>query len=95
MFKPIAVNNVLILKKDKSYMKSDPNLISEMNYKSNDMTEIPEPYTGIIDSIGVSDSEYQIGQHVSFDDLGGVYLEFDENEYVVITPEMVVGILEE
>ena len=48
-----AVNNILILKKDRSYLKDDPNLISETNYKSDNMAEIPEPYTGTIDSIGV------------------------------------------
>ena len=47
--KPQAVNNVLILKKDRSYLKDDPKLISELNYKSTEMTEIPEPYTGYID----------------------------------------------
>lgn len=91
--KPQAVNNVLILKKDRSYLKDDPKLISELNYKSTEMTEIPEPYTGYIDSIGDNECEYKIGQHIVFNDIGGVYIEMGETEYVVITPEMVIGIL--
>lgn len=94
MYKPVAVNNVLIIKKDKSYMKSDPNLISNMNYKSQNMTEIPEPYTGTVDTVGV-ECEYKSGQRIAFDDMGGVYVEMGDREYVVITPEMVIGILEE
>lgn len=90
--KPQAVNNVLILKKDRSYLKDDPNLISEFNYKSDNMSEIPEPYTGVIDSIGV-ECGYNVGQHVAFNDIGGVYIEMDDREYVVITPDMVIGIL--
>lgn len=92
--KPYAVNNVVILKKDRSYLKDDPNLISEMNYKSENMTEIPEPYTGHIDSIGNEKIEYKVGEHVLFNEMGGIYLEFGEDEYVVITPEMIMGILD-
>ena len=88
-----AVNNILILKKDRSYLKDDTNLISGTNFKSDNMSEIPEPYTGTIDSIGV-DCEYNIGQKVAFEDMGGLYIEIDEIEYVVITPEMVIGVLE-
>ena len=86
-----AVNNVIILQKDRSYMKSDPNLISDKNYKSKNMTEIPEPYTGTIDSMGFECDEYQIGERVAFCDIGGVYVEFGETEYVVVTPEMILG----
>lgn len=89
-----AVNNVMILKKDRSYLKDDPNLISQLNYKSENMSEIPEPYTGTIDSIGI-ENEYSIGQRVAFCDMGGVYVEVDEDEYVVVTPEMVIGVMEE
>lgn len=93
MIKPKAVNNVLILKKDRSYLKDDPDLISQFNYKCENMTEIPEPYTGVIDSIG-EECGYEVGQHVAFQDMGGVYMEFDnDREYVVITPDMVIGIL--
>ena len=89
-----AVNNVFVLKKDRSYLKDDPNLISEQNYKSDKMNEIPEPYTGYIDSMGVDIPEYKVGQHVAFNDMGGVYVEWGNDEYVIITPEMVIGILE-
>lgn len=89
-----AVNNVIIIKKDKSYLKDDPNLISEFNYKSESMTEIPEPYTGTIDSIGMK-NEYNIGQKVAFCDMGGVYIEMGDDEYVVVAPEMIIGIMNE
>ena len=36
---------------------------------------------------------YNVGQHVAFNDIGGVYIEMDDREYVVITPDMVIGIL--
>lgn len=88
-----AVNNVIIIKKDRSYLKDDPNLISQFNYKSEDMNEIPEPYTGEIFSIGV-ENNYKIGQRVAFCDMGGVYIEFFEDEYVVVTPEMIMGIID-
>lgn len=95
MIKPIAVNNVIILEKDRSYLKDDPNLILDMNYKSENMNEIPEPYTGIIDTVGLDTCIYKPGQRIAFEDMGGVYLDFEDREYVVITPEMVIGILED
>lgn len=91
----VAVNNVIILKKDRSYIKDDPSLTSDINYKSETLQEIPAPFTGVIDSIGIEHDDYKIGQHVAFDDMGGVYIEWgDDIEYVVITPEMVLGILD-
>lgn len=93
MKRPIAVNNIIIIKKDRSYLKDDPNLISELNYKSENMNEIPEPYTGVIDSIGNEDCGYSVGEYVVFNEMGGLYLDFEENEYVVVTPEMIIGVL--
>lgn len=92
-FKPVAYNNTIIIKKDRSYLKDNPNLISQFNYKSETMKEMPEPYTGIIDSIGSEQSEFKVGEHVAFDDLQSLYLEFEDEEYVVVTPEMIIGIL--
>lgn len=87
MLKLQAVNNVLIIKKDVGEKK-----FSESDYKNTNMMEIPEPYTGYIDSIG-DECEYEIGQHVAFADVGGVYVEMDDGVYVVVTPEMIIGIL--
>ena len=80
-----AVNNVLILKKDRE--------IGFNTQTSNDLRQIPPPYTGVIDSIGYKDCEYKIGDKVAFDEIGGVMLSTEMEEYVVITPEMVIGIL--
>lgn len=80
-----AVNNVIILIKDR---EESFNKIS-----SKDMRQIPPPYTGIIDSIGYEDCGYKIGDRIVFDEIGGVMLSTDIEEYVVITPEMVIGIL--
>lgn len=80
-----AVNNVIILKKDR---EESFNKIS-----SKDMRQIPPPYTGIIDSIGYEDCGYKVGDRIVFDEIGGVMLSTDIEEYVVITPEMVIGIL--
>ena len=80
-----AVNNVLILKKDK-----------ESDFDSNvgkDMRQIPPPYTGVIDSIGFEDCGYKVGDRVAFEEIGGVLLNTEIEDYVVITPEMVIGIL--
>ena len=56
-----AVNNVLILKKDMDdgFDKSD----------IKDMRQIPPPYTGVIDSVGYKDCEYNIGDRVVFEEI--------------------------
>jgi hypothetical protein len=84
-----AVNNVIIVKKD----PSDFSQMNDVNYKAESFQEIPEPYSGVIDSIG-EDCEYSIGQRICFQDYGGVYIQVDSDELVVITPEMVIGILD-
>lgn len=81
-----AVNNVIILKKDRE--ESFDNL-----YKK-DMRQIPPPYTGTIDSIGYKECGYNAGDRVAFDEIGGVMLSTDIEDFVVITPEMVIGVLE-
>lgn len=78
-----AVNNVIILKKDSS------NFSDNFTYK--DIKQIPEPYSGIVDSIGFESDEYKIGEHIAFCDMGGAYIKFDEDEYVVLTPDMIIG----
>jgi hypothetical protein len=80
-----AVNNVLILKKDKKNEFDRP--------ATKDMRQIPPPYTGVIDSVGYEDCGYKVGDRVAFDEIGGVLLSTDIEEYVVITPEMVIGVL--
>ena len=80
-----AVNNVLILKKDRE---------NEFNIPTTkDMRQIPPPYTGDIDSVGYEDCGFKVGDRVAFDEIGGVLLSTDIEEYVVITPEMVIGVL--
>jgi hypothetical protein len=81
-----AVNNVLILKKDRENEFDRP--------ATKDMRQIPPPYTGFIDSVGYEDCGYKVGDRVAFDEIGGVLLSTDIEEYVVITPEMVIGVLE-
>ena len=80
-----AVNNVLILKRDREN-EFDRAVIK-------DMRQIPPPYTGVIDSVGYDDCGYKVGDRVAFDEIGGVLLSTDIEEYVVITPEMVIGVL--
>lgn len=80
-----AVNNVIILKKDKD--------CDNDNLDIKDMRQIPPPYTGIIDSVGYSDCGYTVGERVAFEEVGGVLLSTDIDDYVVITPEMVIGVL--
>lgn len=80
-----AVNNVLILKKDREE--------SFDNTTTKDMRQIPPPYTGTIDSVGYQECGYKVGDRVAFDEIGGVLLSTDIEEYVVITPEMVIGVL--
>jgi hypothetical protein len=80
-----AVNNVLILKKD---------MDTEFNSsENNNMRQIPPPYTGVIYSVGYEECGYKVGDRVAFEDVGGVLLSTNVENYVVITPEMVIGIL--
>ena len=81
-----AVNNVIILKKDRE------DNFNRLSLKS--MRQIPPPYTGVIDSVGYEDCGYKVGDKVAFDEIGGVMLSTEIEEFVVITPEMVIGVLE-
>jgi hypothetical protein len=80
-----AVNNVIILKKDTD------NEFDRLSVK--DMKQIPPPYTGVVDSVGYDDCGYKVGDRVAFEEIGGVLLSTEIEDYVVITPEMVIGIL--
>ena len=80
-----AVNNVIILKKD---------IDNEFDNSSvKDMRQIPPPYTGVVDSVGYEDCGYNVGDRVAFEEIGGVLLNTEVEDYVVITPEMVIGVL--
>ena len=80
-----AVNNVIILKKD---------IENEFDTSSvKDMRQIPPPYTGVVDSVGYDDCGYKVGDRVAFEEIGGVLLSTEIEDYVVITPEMVIGVL--
>lgn len=83
-----AVNNVLILRKDKDEVDDFD------KFRIKDMRQIPPPFTGVVDSIGYEDCGYKVGDRVAFEEMGGVLLSTDLEEYVVITPEMVIGVLE-
>ena len=76
---------MIILKKDKE------NTFDTQTTK--DMRQIPPPYTGVVDSVGYKDCGYNVGDRVAFEEVGGVLLSTDMEDYVVITPEMVIGIL--
>ena len=78
-----AVNDTIILLKDRDESISDFQPVNEM-------MEIPAPYTGVIDSVGL-DNEWKPGDRIAFCDVGGVYLRVEDREYVVITPEMIIG----
>lgn len=80
-----AVNNVIILKKDRE------NDFDRLSLKG--MRQIPPPFTGVVDSVGYEDCGYNVGDKVAFDEIGGVMLSTDREDYVVITPEMVIGVL--
>lgn len=80
-----AVNNVIILKKDREE--------SFDKISTKDMRQIPPPYTGVVDSVGYKDCGYKVGDKIAFDEIGGVLLSTENDDYVVITPEMVIGIL--
>ena len=86
MIKFQAVNDVVILVKDKP--ESSPIILPNVQPKN--MYEIPEPYTGVIDSVGM-ENEWKKGDHIAFCDVGGVYMKVEDTEYVVITPDMIIG----
>lgn len=81
-----AVNNVIILKKDRE------GNFDRLSLKG--MRQIPPPFTGVVDSVGYEDCGYNVGDKVAFDEIGGVMLSTEIEEFVVITPEMVIGVLE-
>lgn len=87
MIKFQAVNDVVILVKDKP--ENDSPIILP-NAQSKNMYEIPEPYTGVIDSVG-KENEWKKGDRIAFCDIGGLYMKVDDVEYVVITPDMIIG----
>ena len=87
MIKFQAINDVIILVKDKDEHKS-PLILPEQ--KSANPYEIPEPYTGVIDSVG-KENEWKKGDRIAFADLGGIYMKVEDVEYVVITPDMIIG----
>jgi co-chaperonin GroES (HSP10) len=87
----VAVNDVMMVIKDHVEYKSAGGIILPEQLKSENMMEIPPPYTGTIDSIGVPNDEYQVGDHIAFCDMGGLYIKVDDIEYVVISKEMVIG----
>lgn len=82
-----AVNDVIILVKDKNENNSPLILPGQ---QSQNMFEIPEPYTGVIDSVGL-ENEWKKGDHIAFADIGGIYMKVEDTEYVVITPDMIIG----
>ena len=81
-----AVNDTVILVKD----KGEKPLLIFPEQKTDSMFEIPEPYTGVIDSVGM-ENEWKKGDRIAFCDMGGVYVKVDDTEYVVITPDMIIG----
>ena len=87
MIKFKAVNDVIILIKDKDEHNS-PLILPEQQPLN--PYEIPEPYTGVIDSVGVENG-WKKGDRIAFSDIGGVYMKVEDVEYVVITPEMIIG----
>lgn len=87
----VAVNDVLMIIKDKGEYKSAGGIILPQPLVSENIMEIPAPYTGTIDSIGVPDDDYHVGERVAFCDTGGLYIKVDDVEYVVISKDMVIG----
>ena len=87
MIKFEAVNDVIILEKDSNV--NDSPIIMPVQ-KSKNAFEIPQPYTGTISSVG-KENEWKPGDRIAFCDIGGVYMKVEDVEYVVITPEMIIG----
>ena len=87
MIKFQAVNDVIILVKDKE-VNDSPLILPEK--KSQNIYEIPAPYTGVIDSVG-KENEWKKGDRIAFCDMGGIYMKVEDTEYVVITPDMIIG----
>lgn len=87
----VAVNDVIMVIKDHGEYKSSGGIILPPQMTSDNIMEIPAPYTGIIDSIGIPDDEYQVGERIAFCDTGGLYIKVDDIEYVIINKEMIIG----
>ena len=87
MIKLQAVNDTIIILKD-SGEQTSPIIIPKQESQS--MYEIPEPFTGVIDSVG-EENEWKPGDHVAFSDMGPVYIKLEDKEYVVVVPQMIIG----
>lgn len=87
----VAINNLIMVVKDHGEYKSEGGIILPEPIASENMIEIPPPYTGTIDSIGTPDGEYEVGERIAFCDMGGLYIKVDSVEYVVINKEMIIG----
>ena len=87
MIKFQAVNDVIILIKDNDEYNS-PLILTEP--KPMNPYEIPEQYIVVIDSVGVENG-WKKGDRIAFSDIGGIYMKVEDVEYVVITPEMIIG----
>ena len=87
MIKFEAVNDAIILIKDESV--NDSPLILPVQQSKN-VYDIPPPYTGTISSVG-KENEWKPGDRIAFADMGGIYMKVEDVEYVVITPEMIIG----
>lgn len=83
-----AVNGVIIILKDHGEIKSSSGLI--LPEYQQQTAEVPPPYTGVIDSV-CEGTEWCVGDRVAFCDVGGLYMQVDDKEYVVVLPEMIVG----
>ena len=59
----------------------DANLVSQRIKECRDL---------VIDSVG-KENEWKEGDRIAFSDIGGIYMKVEDVEYVVITPEMIIG----
>ena len=65
----VAVNDVIMVIKDHGEYKSTGGIILPEPLRSDNIMEIPAPYTGVIDSIGVPDGEYNVGDVVTMSNI--------------------------
>lgn len=87
----IAVNDYIILKKDRATITSNNILLLNNDVNSKD---IGEPYTGTVLSVGDNVTIVNENDRVIFDDLSNPYILFDKDDILLILKESnIIGIL--
>ena len=64
-------------------------MINQYKPSTRRIVEEAQAYKRLIEEFNLKQDE--IGERVAFCDMGGAYIQMGEKEYVVLTPDMIIG----